>query len=68
MSAILSGALEHELKGLTDEIASVSRDAQAKKEAEEAAKPKAAPAPVAKPSAPAPSPAPAAKSPSFLKG
>jgi HK97 family phage major capsid protein len=36
VSAILSGALEHELKGLTDEIASVSRDAQAKKEAADA--------------------------------
>lgn len=31
MSAVLSGALEHELKGLNDEIARVSNDAQAKK-------------------------------------
>ena len=36
MSAALSGALEHELKGLTDEIASVGASAQAKKDTADA--------------------------------
>jgi len=36
MSAALSGALEHELKGLNEEIASVGASAQAKKEAADA--------------------------------